>query len=53
MKLTEFIKANRKEIDAAIKAVCPNITLNNTERELWINNDEGLYFWAKSCGVNL
>ena len=53
MKLTKFIKDNRAEIDRVIKVVCPGITLNDTERELWINNDEGLYLWAKSCGVKL
>ena len=53
MKLTEFIRVNKEEIDIAIKRVCPEVRLNNTERELWINNDEGLYLWAKSCGVKL
>lgn len=53
MKLTEFIRANKEEIDEAIKRVCPEARLNNTERELWINNDEGLYFWARSEGVKI
>jgi len=53
MTLRAFIAANKEEIDVVIKRVCPGVTLNNTERELWINNDEGLYLWAKSCGVKL
>ncbi len=28
-------------------------SLNNEERRLWILNDEGLYMWAKSQGVNI
>lgn len=49
----EFIKNHRKEIDEAIKRICDNCCLNDSERERWILNDEGLYKWAKSQGVNL
>jgi hypothetical protein len=53
MTLRNFIKENREELDACIKSVCPNCRLNNDEREMWINNDEGLYLWAKREGVRI
>lgn len=53
-KMREFIKNNRAEIDRAIKRACPNCPrLNDDERENWILNDEGLYNWARSEGVNV
>ena len=51
MTLAEFIKQNKEEIDKAIKRVCPNCQLNDSERKMWIRNDEGLYNWAKGEGV--
>jgi len=51
--LIEWIKANREEIDNCIKRVCDNCRLNDSERRLWILNDEGLYNWAKSEGVQV
>lgn len=52
--LRQWIKENRKEIDAVILRVCPNIRwLNDGERRLWVLNDEGLYLWARSEGVNV
>lgn len=53
MTLKNFIKENREELDRCIKSTCPNCRLNNEERRLWILNDEGLYRWAKSCGVRI
>lgn len=53
MKLVQFIKENKEEIDRAIKSVTPNVKLNNEERRLWILNDEGLYRWAKQYVKNL
>ena len=47
MRLREFIKENRTELDDCIKSTCPNCSLNDSEREMWILNDEGLYNWAK------
>ena len=47
MRLREFIKENRDEIDNCIKSACPNCSLNDREREMWIMNDEGLYNWAR------
>jgi hypothetical protein len=51
--LRTWIKENRKEIDACIKRVCDNCKLNDEERRGWVLNDEGLYLWAKSEGVNV
>lgn len=53
MSLTQFIKENRTEIDAAIKSVVPNAKLNDQERRMWVLNDEGLYRWAKSNKVKI
>lgn len=50
----EFIRENREEIDNAIRRRCPNIgSLNDSDREEWILNDEGLYNWARSEGVRI
>jgi hypothetical protein len=44
MRLRDFIKENREELDRCIHAVVdPDLRLNDTEREQWILNDEGLY----------
>lgn len=53
MTMQEFIDDNRTWISDAIWAICPNIPLDDDELELWINNDESLYFMAKDAGVNL
>ena len=41
MRLRDFIRENRQELDDCIKSVCSNCKLN----------DEGLYNWAKAEGV--
>uniref|UniRef100_A0A6M3LNC9 Uncharacterized protein n=1 Tax=viral metagenome TaxID=1070528 RepID=A0A6M3LNC9_9ZZZZ len=51
--LRNWIKENRQEIDKGILRVCDNVKLNDGERRLWILNDEGLYNWARSEGVNI
>jgi hypothetical protein len=51
--LTDFIREHKEELDTHIKRTCPNVSLNNEERRLWILNDEGLYRWAKSEHVNI
>lgn len=51
--MREFIKENRKELDACILRACPNGRLNDEERRQWVLNDEGLYLWARSEGVNI
>ena len=54
MSIREFIKQNRKDIDECIKSACGNVgTLNDSDRREWIDNDEGLYNWASSEGVNV
>lgn len=53
MKMRDFIKEHKNELDECIRRVCPNCRLNNRERELWIMNDEGLYRWARSEGVRI
>jgi len=49
MTLAQFVKENRAELDAMLEL--PKGMRNDRERALWIQNDEGLYLWAKSCGV--
>ena len=53
MTLKEFIKENKDEIDNCILRVCPNCSMNNNERRLWVLNDESLYNWARSEGVKI
>jgi len=49
MKLKDFIKEHREEIDNLTKSDIKN----DNERRLWILNDESLYNWAKSEGVKI
>jgi hypothetical protein len=63
--MRDFIRENRAELDAAINAALyqhdgnggrgtvpdPAPSRNDEEREQWIENDEGLYLWARGCGV--
>ena len=52
MTMQEFIDAHRGELDELIrKASDPNCEIDDRERELWIANDQGLYDWACSEGV--
>lgn len=51
--MRKFIRENRKAIDEYIKSICPNCRLNDDERKGWILNDEYLYNWARSSGVNI
>lgn len=47
--LREFIREHREELDSLIKSSHKN----DEERRLWILNDEGLYRWARSEGVDI
>ena len=54
MRLRDFIKENREELDRCITRACPNVgRLNDKEREEWILNDEPLYRWARNEGVKI
>ena len=41
------------ELDRIIQNAAPGAPRNDTERRLWILNDEGLYNWARSEGVKV
>jgi hypothetical protein len=51
--ISKFIDENKEIIDEIILSKCPNCRLDDAERRLWILNDEALYNWAKSQGVNI
>lgn len=51
--IEEFIDSNRTEIDVCIRRVCASCDIDDDERDTWINNDEGLYNWARSEGVDV
>ena len=53
MTLKQFIRDNKTELDECIKRVVPDCRLNDSERRLWILNDEGLYNWARTAGVKI
>jgi len=55
MRFLKFIRDNRKEIDETIKRILkdPSYQLNDNERKQWVENDESLYNWARSEGVNI
>ena len=54
MSMREFIKTNRQKLDMILRQKCPNIgTINDADRRQWIENDEGLYLWAKREGVRV
>ncbi len=56
MTMRQFIRENRKELDQCIARALgmeKNPRANDTERRLWILNDEGLYNWARSEGVRI
>jgi len=53
MTMQQFIKENREELDNAIQRAAPGSPRNDSERRLWILNDEGLYRWARSEGVRI
>ena len=56
MSLKQFIRINRPQLDDAIRAALHargGLQLNDSDRAEWILNDEGLYLWARSCGVKV
>ncbi|HPE06292.1 MAG TPA: hypothetical protein PLW50_01070 [Smithellaceae bacterium] len=67
MSMTVFIRNNREEIDNVINQElfrydgnggrgtipCPPPRRNDDERRRWVLNNESLYLWARSEGVNV
>ncbi len=52
MDIEEFINDNKEELETILKPHSQHYQ-DYDETELWILNDEGLYNWAKSEGVNI
>ena len=54
MTINNFIDNNILELTRLICLICPNCPeLDHEEIESWILNDEGLYNWAISEGVDI
>ena len=61
MRMRDFIAENRAELESSIRGVINTgresnpiqCALDDDDIEDWIANDEGLYNWARSCGVNM
>jgi hypothetical protein len=59
MTLEKFIRDNKQELSRCILQACDGAPTNshgnvtNKECRLWIMNDEGLYRWARSEGVDI
>lgn len=59
MRLAQFIKDNREEIDRCVwnftthRYNQPQKPSNDAERRDWIMNDEGLYGWARAEGCKI
>ncbi len=53
MTIKDFIREHRQELDECIQRTAPGSPKSDSERRLWILNDEGLYNWARSEGVRV
>ena len=55
MRLQDFIRSNKEDIDKHIIEICEcsMSSIDYRERELWVLNDEMLYNWARSEGANI
>ena len=53
MKVAQFIKLHRKEIDRIVRMYYGDVVSNDKERYEWLLTDEGLYRWAQQEGVNI
>ena len=54
MKLSRFVRCNRLAIDQVIHRAGVSVAhMDDDEREAWVLNDEGLYNWARSIGVDV
>ena len=54
MELEKFVRDNRRQIDDNIRAIYPAYSaVDDDDREDIILNDETLYSWAVSEGVDI
>ena len=53
ISMKKFIQENKSDLDACIGRKAPGQPINDNERRLWILNDESLYNWARSEGVDI
>jgi hypothetical protein len=56
MSVREFVRLHRSELDQHISIALKGnliIKLNDSERELWVRNDETLYNWARREKVRI
>lgn len=53
MTMQEFINENKGIIDDHILSICNDCNIDDNERELWIANDEFLYYFAIGKGVEV
>ena len=51
--LSTWIKENREDIDTAIRTQVPEAKIDDSERRMWVLNDEGLYNWARAEGASV
>lgn len=48
MATADFVRDNREEIDEYIRRKVPNAKINDSERMMWVQNDEYLYNKARA-----
>lgn len=54
MDIEKFVRDNRREIDDKIRVIYPNYAaVDDEDREDILRNDENLYNWALSEGVDI
>jgi hypothetical protein len=56
MGIRQFVKEHRTELDEHIRLALKGnlwLRLNDSERVLWVLNDETLYNFARRCGVKI
>lgn len=53
MTKREFLKEHKEEIDSGIKKTWGYKTVNDSDREAYIENDESWYRYARAMGVRV
>jgi hypothetical protein len=53
MSLRAWVRQHRDTINATIRGAGVTGTINDSDREDWVLNDEGLYRSAQADGVNI